>query len=57
MLEPKYIVKFGEKLPEEALAKPGEVSLNVSEFFFDTIQVSSLFILLYLLHIYMKITL
>lgn len=38
MLEPKYIVKFGEKLPEEALAKPGEVSLNVSEFFFDTIQ-------------------
>ena len=38
MLEPKYIVKFGEKLPEEALAKHGEESLNVSEFFFDTIQ-------------------
>ena len=38
MLEPRYIVKFGEKLPEEALAKHGEESLNVSEFFFDTIQ-------------------
>lgn len=38
MLEPKYIVKFREKLPEEALAKHGEESLNVSEFFFDTIQ-------------------
>ena len=38
MLEPKYIVKFGEKVPEEALANHGELSLLVSEFFFDTIQ-------------------
>lgn len=38
MLEPKYIVKFGEKLPNQAYANHGEASLNVSEFFFDTIQ-------------------
>lgn len=38
MLEPKYIVKFGEKVPEEALAEPGDLALNVSEFFYDTIQ-------------------
>lgn len=34
----RYIVKFGEKVPEEALAKKGELALNISEFFFDTIQ-------------------
>ena len=38
MLEPKYIVKFGEKVPEESKALYGEECLNVSEFFYDTIQ-------------------
>ena len=38
MLEPKHIVKFGTLVSTEALALNGEPSLNVSEFFFDTIQ-------------------
>lgn len=37
-MEVKHIVQYGVPVPEEALAKSGELSLNVSEFFFDTIQ-------------------
>lgn len=37
-MEVKHIVKYGVPVPEEALAKQGEIALNVSEFFFDTIQ-------------------
>ena len=38
MLEPKYIVKFGEPLPVEALGGFDELTLNISEFFYGTIQ-------------------
>lgn len=38
MLEPRYIIEYGKKVPVEALASFGEESLAVSEFFFDTIQ-------------------
>lgn len=38
MLEPKYIVKFGEKVPAKALAGKGDLALNISEFFYGTIQ-------------------
>ena len=38
MLEPSYIIKFGEPLPEEAFAEKDDLALNVSEFFYGTIQ-------------------